>query len=273
LDEETKIKKLLEKHRVDVGDLERIIKGSGNKPVYDKQKIEVGNKKFSYAYFSDAHIGHKEFKPGVYEKMLKLINMYHPDFVLNIGDTLEGMSNRPGYIYELTHLGFNQQFDYAKELLSEIKIPIYGIDGNHDGWYEQKACQGIIVGRELQKNLSNYTHLGQMEGDLVVDGVKIKLFHGNDGTAYATSYKIQKLIESFSGGEKPEIVHSGHYHKALYLFTRNVHGVESGTLCGQSRFMRGKKIPAHVGFGFVRVWHNGDGEVRRFNHEFVPFYE
>lgn len=270
---EDKLTKLMEKYKLSSYDLETILKNSKKKPNGNAKKIDVGSKKFYYAYFSDPHFGSNSFRPEVFDKMLKLINMYKPDFVLNVGDTLEGMSNRPGHVYELTHIGFNQQFNYAKDLLSQINIPIYGIDGNHDAWYEVKSDQGIIVGNQLQNELKNYNHLGQMEGDLNVDGVKIRLFHANDGTAYATSYKIQKLIESFSGGEKPEILHSGHYHKSLYLFTRNVHGIESGTLCSQSKFMRGKKIPAHTGFGFVRAWHNGAGEVRRFNHEFIPFYE
>jgi DNA polymerase II small subunit/DNA polymerase delta subunit B len=267
-----KLETLMEKHQLTPSELELIIKNS-KKYINNEEtkKLNIGSKKFYYAYFSDSHIGHKEFKPQVYEQMLRLITKYKPDFVFNMGDTLEGMSNRPGHIYELSHIGFSQQFNYAKELLSQIEIPIYGIDGNHDGWYEQKSNIGIIVGEELQRTIPNYNNLGQMEGDLNIDGIQIKLFHGNDGSAYATSYKLQKLIESFSGGEKPQIVHSGHYHKSLYMFLRNVHGLESGTLCGQSKFMRGKKLQAHVGFGFIKVYHDGKS-ITRFNHEFVPYY-
>lgn len=139
-------------------------------------------------------------------------------------------------------------------------------------WYFQKGDQGTIVGEELQKSLKNFRNLGQMEGHIEVSGIRIMLYHGGDGTAYATSYKLQKLIESFSGGMKPHIVLSGHYHKALYLFSRGVHGMECGTLCGQTGWMKGKKIPAHMGFGLVRVYFNHRG-VERFVHEFVPWYE
>lgn len=269
-----KLEKMLSKHNITAAELEMILKSGGKGRVdHKKTKLDIGSKKFYYGYFSDAHIGSDSFRPDVYEKFVKMIRMYKPDFVVNVGDTLEGMSGRPGHVYELTHIGFNQQAHYAERLLKEIPVPIYGIDGNHDAWFENKGDLGVVVGRELDNSVPNYHHLGQMEGDLDVDGVKMRLFHANDGTAYATSYKIQKLIESFSGGEKPAILHSGHYHKSLYLFTRNVHGIESGTLCSQSKFMRGKKIPAHTGFGFVRVWHDGFGSVKRFNHEFVPFYE
>lgn len=267
------ILRMMDKNNLSKSELENIIKSSKKKESNTSHSIDVGSKKFSYAYFSDSHIGSNSFKPEVFDKMIRLINMYKPDFVLNAGDNLEGMSNRPGHVYELTHIGFNQQFNYAVDLFSQINVPIYGIDGNHDDWFSSKSDQGIIVGNELDKAIGNYNHLGEMEGDLKVDGVDIKLFHANDGTAYAVSYKMQKLVESFTGGEKPAILHSGHYHKSLYMFNRNVHGIESGTLCGQSKFMRGKKIPAHTGFGFVRVWHDGKGSVKRFNHEFVPFYE
>lgn len=100
----------------------------------------------------------------------------------------------------------------------------------------------------------------------------IKLYHGGDGTAYADSYKIQKLIESFTGGEKPNIVFSGHYHKSLYLARRNIHGFEAGTLCSQTKFMRGKKIPAHMGFGIVDIFPDKTG-VPRIRHEWIQLYE
>lgn len=235
-------------------------------------RILIGKKSFSYGYFSDPHIGHKKFSDSAFDYMVRLFRAEKPDFILNPGDHLEGMSGRPGHVYELAQIGFDQQLNRAVELYSQLdQFEHFGIDGNHDQWYFIKGDQGTIVGKALQGRVKNYRHLGQDEGDLNVSGVKIKLFHANDGTAYATSYKLQKLIESFSGGEKPNIVHSGHYHKALYMFSRGIHGFESATMCGQSKFMRGKKIPAHMGFGMVRVFYNEKG-VERLAHTFIPWY-
>jgi predicted phosphodiesterase len=183
------------------------------------------------------------------------------------------MSGRPGHVYELNQIGFEQQFKYAVQLYGELdNFDHYGIDGNHDQWFYKKNDNGTVVGAELQRSLKRYHNLGQDEGDLNISGLRIKLYHAGDGTAYATSYKLQKLIERFGGGDKPNIVLSGHYHKALYMFSRGVHGFECGTLCGQTSFMRGKKIPAHMGFGLVKVTYNKRG-VERLSHEFVPWYE
>lgn len=235
--------------------------------------ISISGKSFMFGYFSDAHIGQKMFRADLFDYMVRYFRREKPDFILNPGDHLEGMSGRPGHVYELAQIGFEQQFGRAIALYNQLDMfDHYGIDGNHDQWFFKKNDNGVVVGAELARTLRRYHHLGQDEGDLVVSGVRIKLYHAGDGTAYATSYKLQKLIESFSGGDKPNIVLSGHYHKALYMFSRGVHGFECGTLCGQTSWMRGKKIPAHMGFGLVKVTHNKTG-VERLTHEFVPWYE
>lgn len=237
------------------------------------RKVPIRKKSFKFGVMSDAHIGHSKFHDGLFDYMARYMKEENVDFIIDPGDHLEGMSGRPGHVYELSETGFNQQFEKCLRLYGKLDwCPIYGIDGNHDQWYYKKNNGGIIVGAELERELENYHHLGQDEGDIEVQGVKIKLFHPGDGTAYATSYKLQKLIESFSGGEKPHIVLEGHYHKAMYMFCRGVHGFECGTLCGQSQFMRGKKIPAHMGFWIITVVPNKNG-VERIVPEFIPWHE
>lgn len=63
------------------------------------------------------------------------------------------------------------------------------------------------------------------------------------------------------------------YHKQVAIFRRNVFGFECGTLCGQSQFMRGKKLPAHMGFGIIELWVARKGGIERLRHEFFPFYD
>lgn len=175
------------------------------------ERVKMSKKSFTYGFFSDAHIGHIKFHESAFDYMVEFFKKNKVDFIVNPGDHVEGMSGRPGHIYELSHTGFQQQFGKCVELYKRLdNFPHYGITGNHDQWYYKKANGGLDVGAELQAHLENYHHLGQDEGTIDVNGVKIYLYHGGDGTAYADSYKGQKLIESFSGGEKPHIVHSGH---------------------------------------------------------------
>lgn len=266
-----KIRKIIKEQKLTDKEVITLLQSSRKKPA-KISTFKIKKKGFKYMYMSDTHIGHSAFLKEVFEEAVRLHKEFKPDFILHAGDHLDGMSGRPGHIYELTHIGFHQQIEYAAKLYNLFKCPIYGIDGNHDGYYAGKNNGGVIVGKELERRVKNYTHLGEMEGDLCVNGIKIKLFHANDGSSYAQSYKLQKLIESFTGGQKPHILHSGHYHKALAMFSRNVYGFESGTLCKQSKFMRGRKLQANIGFGFVTVYPSEHQGVGRIVHEYIPFY-
>ena len=263
---------LADAHGFSTGEVKAILSSAKGKPNKPKKKAAGGGKTKSLRVLSvtDTHIGHAKFRHELWDRVVE--DSRDVDVVLHSGDHLEGMSGRLGHIYELDAVGYAAQMTLCRELYGRIEKPIYGIDGNHDQWFKEKNNAGAIVGEELAMSLPNYTHLGEWEGDFHVDNLHIKLFHAGDGSAYAHSYKMQKLIESFSGGEKPHIVLSGHYHKALYQFSRNVHGYECGTICGQSRFMRGKKLQAHLGYWVIRIDWNSGGVIRIVN-EFIPGYE
>ena len=108
-------------------------------------------------------------------------------------------------------------------------------------------------------------------GDLLVGGIKITLWHGEDGSSYSYSYRTQKIIESMAGGTKPNILLTGHVHKAYYFFDRNIHAVGSGCIQAQTAWMRGKRLAAHPGFWIVEATVH-DGSVVKFQPTFHAFY-
>jgi predicted phosphodiesterase len=191
------------------------------------------------------------------------------NFLVIAGDLVEGMSPRPGHIYECTHLGYDAQKTYAIEQLSRWKGKIYAIDGNHDRWYLK--ANGALIVKDICDALPNATFLGHDEGDIRINGIWIKVFHGEDGASYATSYRIQKIIESISGGEKPNVLLLGHDHKQSNFFERNIHAVGGGCLSTQSRWMRSKRMAAHPGFWILEMTINKSGIVK-FTTTWYPFY-
>ena len=240
--------------------------------VYDH--VKKGSR-VKFGVMSDTHIGHKDFDEGL---MKSAADTYRKEGIINVyhaGDILEGMSGREGHIYELENIGFNEQINHAEELLKRHfdGLNLFGIIGNHDLWYKKKNNGGVDVGEELDRRIPNFHYLGEEEADINFgDGITMKLFHPNDGTAYAESYKIQKMVESLEGGKKPNILVEGHYHKSLYSFIRNVHCIEAGTICGQTRWMRGKKIPAKKGFWIVE-FEKGKKGIKEFTPRFFPSYQ
>jgi predicted phosphodiesterase len=235
--------------------------------------------KGKFGVISDTHIGEKHFDEGLFKFAGETFKKNGVEVVYHVGDILEGMSGRPGHIYELAQIGFSQQINYATSLFKKHfkDFKLFGITGNHDQWYKNKNNGGVDVGEEVQARIPNFQYLGENEADIHLgEGIYLKLFHANDGTAYADSYKMQKLVESLEGGKKPHILIEGHYHKSMYMFRRNIHCIEAGTICGQTDFLRGKKIPVHKGFWIVEYEvgkRDGKPSIVNFNPRFFPAYD
>lgn len=228
---------------------------------------------FKALVFTDSHIGHKKFNEAWYYSMLEHAVKEKCDWAWHVGDILEGMYNRPGHVFELDCIGFEAQFSKAVRLFNDCPIPIRGITANHDFTFAGINNAGVDVGQRLQDALpGKFFYLGAEEADEVINGVRVKLWHGRDGASYATSYRCQKFIEQLSGGEKPHILLSGHAHKSVFFECRNVMAIEAGTLCAQTGFMRGKKLAAHTGYWILEVWTNKDG-LARLKPEWVKLYE
>jgi len=274
MNEEEKILKSIERRKLSASELESILKAFENKSPRERAGF---NDYFKHeeiiGVFSDPHIGSNEFDEPLFKHMVKQFKNRKVSRIYCVGDVLEGMSGREGQIYELSDIGFEQQMARAERLFRLLPVPTYGINGNHDMWYIKKNNGGVNPSQELERRIEQYTNLGDMEAEVNIgDNIRLLLYHGNDGTAYAVSYKLQKLMESFTGGEKPDVLLSGHYHKSLYMFNRNIHGMECGTLCGQTRWMRGRKIPAHKGFWVIRL-NRGKGGMGLFEPTFYPGYK
>jgi len=184
--------------------------------------------------------------------------------------------------HELKAHGIADQCQYCIDHWpSRPGIKTYYVDGDdHCGWWQQR--EGIEFGRYLmleatEQGRDDLVYLGYMEADFELKAPKgsaiIKVIHAGGGSAYAYSYSAQKLAESFQGGNKPAVCIIGHYHKFEYCYPRNIHCLQCGTTQDQTRFMRKRKISAHVGFCVVTLQQDITGAITRFCPEFFPFFD
>jgi len=273
----------IKKTKVNPNDIPKIIKNLTqiNPIKYRDKRIEFSDKKVKFLAFADAHMGHMNYRQDIMNKMTSDAKRQGCEFAINIGDTIEGMSNREGHIYELHHIGASAQFEFFKDEFAKFdKIPgfkVYSIEAqdSHGGWFRNKGNMGLNIGVELHEKNKHYEFIGYDEKDLVLDnGLKIRLRHPGGGTAYALSYKMQRYVESISGGQKPDMVFQGHFHKVGYNFYRNIHCYDAGCLQEQSPFMKKKGTPAHLGYWIVEVIANKRRKgVERVTNQFVPFFE
>ena len=245
----------------------RIVPGAAKVPI-----VDFSGKHIKVGVMTDLHIGHKRSSRQRVEQAFEEFRKEKVDFIAIAGDVTEGMSNRAGHVYELDHIGYDAQKTEAIDLLGQwSSTDVYMIDGNHDRWYIKS--NGAMIVKDIADVLPNYHFIGHDEGDISLSGkATIKVWHGEDGSSYALSYRLQKILESLSGGEKPNILIAGHVHKMVYIFERNVHALSAGCMQAQTSWMRGKRIAAHVGFCVIDIWVSPGGGVSKFSPIFYPFY-
>jgi len=197
------------------------------------------------------------------------------DAMLHIGDITEGHMNRPNSVYELSHIGYKQQRDLSIETLSKWKKPMYMCSGNHDDSFNNKLGAGLSMGEDVCNAIPNATFVGEGDGLWIIPkyDIKVRLFHGIDaGSAYALSYRLQRIINNMTPAQKPHILLTGHDHKSFSMFYRNIHAVACGCLQKQSSWMTLKGIQAMEGFYIIKMG-LAYNEVKWFEPRFYPFYK
>ena len=270
--EEKGILSILSKANVTQEELKSLLKGG--KVVYNSGKpYEIRGNKVVFGVFGDSHIGHQCFDARLMDYAIQEFNKRKVDFVVHTGDMCEGHyeNRRQGSIFELTEIGGDAQLSKALEHLKKLKRPLYFITGNHETNTFYKMG-GIDIGKQLEDKLPNAHYLGIQHGEIKLDyGQKIQLIHPDGGSAYAISYAPQKIAESLEGGKKPAVLLIGHFHKAEYLFYRNIHVLQTATLESQTPFFKNHHISAHKGFYIVTMEVSKDG-ISKFIPEFFPAY-
>lgn len=243
----------------------RIVPGQTKVPVVNFDGISI-----KFGFMTDTHIGSIYFNEKYFMQALDEMKSEGCEFICHTGDVTEGMSNRPGHIYELAKIGYDEQKKYAIEVLSRWDGKWFMIDGNHDRWFIKNS--GAIIVKDICEALPDAEFLGHDNGILSLNGnITVELWHGEDGSSYAVSYRVQKIIEAMTGGEKPNVLLCGHTHKAVYLPSRFVHAFSGGALSLRSSWMKAKRLGHDTGFWIIELVVNDNG-VSECGMKWYPFY-
>jgi len=265
--------KFLKTQNVSLEEIKLILKQSKEYHVQKNLSHDhfYNNKHVKIGVVSDWHYGNKNFRYDVFEDSINVFNKEKVEAIYCPGDITDGMSNRDGHVNELNVIGVTNQVNGVADLINQYKQPFKFILGNHDLWSMKKANQGVNIGKQLESLCSNSEYLGDMTS-IVNFSPQVKMELSHEGsTAYALSYSMQKRINAMSGGEKPSVKVNGHLHKMLYMFYRNIHAIEAGTLENQTEFMSMIGTPAHVGFLTLDIYYNKGG-ITKFSPTLYPYY-
>ena len=225
---------------------------------------------------SDLHLGSKyclraqlaDFVRHCYERGAREI--------LCPGDVLDGMY-RHG-IWEVSHSGLAAQARDLLEVLPRLPGLSYRcITGNHDETFEEAGGFGVgpYLERLFRENGRTDLHFyGRRSAFLRVGGAVFHLWHPRGSASYAKSYKLQKVIEKYSSGEKPHVLLVGHFHQFCHVYERGVHGFLCPTFQGGGSAFGNSLGGAPTMGGMVLSWDLTEhGTMRNLAHEYRAYFE
>lgn len=231
-----------------------------------------------FGLIGDTHIGSLFERVDALTEFYAYLESQGIAICLHAGDVLDGCKMYKGHEFELYAHGYDAQEKALADKWPRTKVHTYFITGNHD--YSFTKLIGMKVGEKIEQVMPNSTFVGTDAATVelkAADGksLRVGLAHPDGGTAYAISYKSQKVAEALPGGTKPDILGIGHYHKMDYLpMFRNIHILQTGCFQSQTPFMARKPTPAHVGGWTVEaVLGERKHLVTRVKVEPVAFYE
>ncbi len=232
-----------------------------------------GNRIIRFGVVSDTHLCSKWQQLTHLNTMYDIFEQEGIETVYHAGDITEGVNMRRGHEYEVFKHGTDEQQQYVIDNYPKRKgIITKFITGNHD--HSGIKAAGHDIGYPIERARDDMIYLGMSNAKIeLTPNCVLELNHALDGNAYALSYAIQKRIDAMSGGEKPSILIDGHHHKMIYLFYRNIHAFEAGTFQSQTPWMRGKRLPAHMGGWIYQIHVDDEGTIQRCGAEFFPFYK
>lgn len=263
------MKNLLEETGLTESQLKKII--NGRKPKIKIIKHQITEYEFEVGVVSDTHLCSTNEKLNELHTIYAIFNKIGIKTVFHSGDLLCGWKVYNGQENEVKVFGADNQIKYVVDNYPKIDgITTYFISGNHDlAWLK---LAGIDVCKTISSQRPDMVYLGQYQGDFILNGIKIRLFHGEGGGSYALSYKSQKVAEQIPSGQKPQVLLCGHWHTSLYFFYRNIHILHCGAFEGQTLYLTRKGINPSIGGWTLKMRTSKNKSLIAFTPSWIPFF-
>lgn len=150
----------------------------------------------------DNHLGSKYYRADVLNALFDIWQEQGIDTVYQLGNMIDGDARFNKF--DLIAHGMQDQVDYFVEHWPHREgITTRFITGDdHEGWYVQREgvdIGAVIEGFARRAGRTDLEYLGHIEHDIVLQAKNgssvMRLIHAGGGSAYATSYSVQKIVE------------------------------------------------------------------------------
>ena len=217
------------------------------------QRIEAKDRELiRLGIIADTHLNSTAYQSEALHWLYDRFAAEGVSIVLHAGDLTAGERVYRGQLYEVERVGFERQRQFVvDEYPLRPGIKTFLIGGNHDEDYLKHG--GIDFVRAVERERSDFVHLGWYSAVALIGDLKVELWHGYGGGAYAVSYPTQKAIDAMSGGMKPDLLVVGHYHNVLELNHRNVYAIHPGSTEGPTLYTKRRRLQTKLGGFLVEV--------------------
>jgi hypothetical protein len=232
---------------------------------FDSPILEITSEKddtFTFGAIGDSHLASKYERLDVLDAEYDRFAKAKVEYVFHTGNWVDGEASFNAY--DLHVRGMDAQLEYlAEHYPRRFGITTYAIAGaDHEGWWAKR--EGVDIGKYAESKMreagrKDWSHIGYMGAYVRLvnrnsgESATMHVVHPGGGSAYAISWKPQKIVEGYAGGEKPAVVLIGHYHKLSIDNIRNTWAIQTGCAQDQTPFMNQKGIEPHVGSVLLRL--------------------
>lgn len=241
------------------------------KPIKENDIYEVKSNldHLKFLMISDTHLASKYDRVDILRYLYQEAEDKGVNYILHSGDLTEGLSGRSQQLFELKELSYTGQRDYVIDKYPQSNIPTYMISGNHDLWWV-KQCGADIV-NDICKQRDDLIYLGSDCEDLKIGKLKIRLYHGKGGQAYAKSYKLQKYLDTIPLQERPHILQTGHIHQAFYMKQDKTHCFQTSCLQDLTPYERSQGFNNDKSVWWTDVYMDNKGNPVKIEQELETF--
>ena len=237
--------------------------------INDIYQVEASSSHIPLLLISDTHLCSKYDRLDILRYLYAKADERGVKHILHSGDFTDGRSNRPEHIYELREPSYEGQVDYCVEKYPTFSGKTYVISGNHDDWWYKSTGSEIV--KAIANRRDDIVYLGSDVADMKIGKLKVRLFHGKGGNAYAKSYKVQKYLDSIPLEERPHILQTGHIHQSFYMKQDDTHCFQTSCLEDLTPFARSMGLANDKSVWWVDVEMNDRGQIQNITQELETF--
>lgn len=277
-----KILKIAEEKRMTPQELLKNIDATKHPSAYPVCDLSphVKNNQLTIGVVSDTCLNSMYERLDILHTAYQLFERLKVPYVLHCGNITDGYLRGPTHVEHIKNQGYYEMLDYIGEVYPNIGVPTYFIGGRNERTFFKRVIskQKTNVCEDIENVREDLKFLGWHTAKVrIASNTTLALASPKSGSRkpYTVSHPIQKILESYGGGEKPDVQIVGYYNQRWSGVHLGVHALMIGTLQNQPPEGYSDAEPAHnLGALVLKLkFRNGAIEKNGLIEGEIPFYD